>query len=270
VRDAAELDEKTLMIFLVPTNGGSMYPSCQAEFDQLHPAEGDFKVAVSWQDTKSMPSISQVLTRVLKFEQDGISDPLPDYARHTLKALRRFIQDGFAGYDFERPPQISGMHPRLSIPDLLRQPDGFVGVQHGIVGLLGFMKADDLESRTFQFTITPKTNPNWIPLSRFQSLIQWYSAKRATRKPLDVDLILGAPSERQPLHSSIIYWLSTQDVSPFCVGIQRGAKGLQQLFFAEIDQKTWQIAGPELGSKSQWLPAARFRELYEEARRKSP
>jgi hypothetical protein len=259
---------RTLVIFIVPTTGGAVHPKCQAEYDSLKVVGADCKVVVSWQDHERMPSISRVLRRVLEAEREGRAEPIPEYARHTLKALWRFIEDGFSGYEFKRERPSGGMNPlteaRLSVEEIIEMPEGFVGAQHGIGGLLRYMMNEEFPSRTFQFTRAQVTSRNWLPLSRFKTLEKWYRADPSAADALDITAILGAPGKKQPLHSSIIHWLSTRRTSPFYVGIQGGEREVRKWSFEKIDQQAWQISDTE--DTDQWIPAHVFRTIYEEAR----
>jgi hypothetical protein len=146
----------------------------------------------------------------------------------------------------------------LAVADIVSRPDGFVGVQHGIGGLLRYMMLDDVSRRSFQFTTAKMTSRNWLPLQRFKALVEYQATGRVV-----LDAVLG-DQEHQSLHSSIIDWLATRASAPFFVGIQGGELGLRSLHFEEIDQASWQVARTK--ETSQWMSAETFRTVYEEKR----
>jgi len=111
------------------------------------------------------PSIAGIIETLLTREAMEMGTPLPEYTRHTLKALRQFIEEGFDGCTFQGAKAgAAGLNPateaRLSLAEILRKPDdaGFIGVQGGVVGLLGDVARGMIHSRDYQFTSSGKVD----------------------------------------------------------------------------------------------------------------
>ena len=94
-------DSKIGMIYLVPIEEESdiLDGTTEKVFEELSVKENDFKAVVTWQKNKieNVPSISEIISKILDDESKGIIDPVSEYTRHTLKALNSFISNNFAG-----------------------------------------------------------------------------------------------------------------------------------------------------------------------------
>ena len=85
-------DHKIGMVYLVPIKEESDLLDAKTEkvFQELSVRKNDFKAVVTWQKNKidHVPSISKIIVHILEDESKGIIDPMSEYTRHTLKALR--------------------------------------------------------------------------------------------------------------------------------------------------------------------------------------
>jgi len=264
----------TIMVFLVPSqgavvdkaNGVSFHSYILEEYQSLQTIQPDDKIIMSWQASEIYPSLHQVISAVLEAEKEGRIEPVPEYTRHTLKALRCFVADSFRGYEFERVRSAAGLNPmteEILDPDLLLQRDeGFVGVQHGISGLLGSIMLKTI-ARSYQFTRqNMELKKNWIPIGRFKALVKW---ARNTQAPLDIRSLFHRDDKKLSLASDTIHWLSCQNVvPPFLVGIKGGSGSLGQMTSEDIEGTKWKIGGPENDDgQRNWISSSKFRELYE-------
>ena len=169
------------MIYLVPVEDESevLDPKSEEIFDELSVEDDDFKAIVTWQRNRidNVLSISDVISKILNDEMEGIIDPVPEYTRHTLKALNAFILNNFAGYDYDRPESATGVNPlteeQLSIDKLADKSIGFVGVKGGIRGLLK-MKKGKIRTHKFQFSSQDMSDkPQWLEIRTFNDIIKW-------------------------------------------------------------------------------------------------
>ncbi|MCL1820235.1 MAG: PD-(D/E)XK nuclease family protein, partial [Oscillospiraceae bacterium] len=85
-------DKPCVLIYLVPTDDfGELHRKVQREynsFDKTRLRSGDFLKLMTWQENNiGCPSVVSLLENLLKDESIGKTEPISDYARHTLKAL---------------------------------------------------------------------------------------------------------------------------------------------------------------------------------------
>jgi len=89
------------IIYLVPIPENSEILDAKTlnEFDELHVKSSDFKALITWQKNEigNIPSIADIIEKILEDESKGKIDPIPEYTRHTLKALNSFISNDFSG-----------------------------------------------------------------------------------------------------------------------------------------------------------------------------
>ena len=133
---------KRCVIFLVPIDDGADMLDALVDqaFEALTVLPSDFKAIVTWQKNtmENVPSIGALIGQLLDEEARGLIDPIPEYTRHTLKALKSFIATDFAGYEYEREPSGRGINDateaQLTVSDLAAVSDGYVGVKAGVGG----------------------------------------------------------------------------------------------------------------------------------------
>jgi len=262
------------MVFLVPYNGNGFDRKINVEYEKLQidylKRRNDGRVLLAWQEINSGPSVSRMLANILKAEREGGIDPLPEYTRHTLKALRRFIAESFSGYEFEREKSSYGpMNPltedRYDAAKLEGMNAGYVGVAYGMSGLLRMLMGHGL-NKDFQYSLSSELvkNKNWLPIERFNALARWGGAPAVKGSILEYIL----PSDgRLMLQSDIINWLSKviSGDDAFFVGIQGGEKAFNSMSEETIRRSKWQIARPDadgVEGNSNWFPKQRFMEIY--------
>lgn len=250
--------QKILMVFLVPTEGRALHARVLQEWSDLTTNPGDGKVLMTWDGGGSWPSVSAAISSLLIKDSLGNAEPLHEGTRHMLKALRRFIEDGFDGYSYEPEARASGLNARtearLDYRALKLRSDGWVGVRHGIGGLLRIMSETGglaAYARPFQYTTRPmKTERYWIPLSTFMEIASLEQPGGAGSLVWMDDGLLGR------LPGSLIHFVAQRSTVPFFVGINRGTTGLQAMHADKISEQRWQIG---TNQKSQeWISSAEF------------
>lgn len=254
-------NKKIGLIYLVPVDEGSEtnYPNFEEEFNELSENEKDFKSLITWQHNNidNAGSISNVIRKILADELTGEIDPIPEYTRHTLKALLSFIANNFSGYAYEEKSSHSGLNPltedKLEYKNLKHMSSGYVGVGNGIKGLLR-MKANDMKINKFQYTSHNMENKrNWMAIDKFITLTSW--------KLNEIDCPEIEWEGKFP--AEILYKIARDCGSKVFIGIQGGENSLKyKLNIDEIRNKEWQISTRKVSS--QWIPGDKFKEILDE------
>ncbi len=249
---------KVCMVFLVPIDEGAdmLDPQIEEVVTNLDAAAGDFKRIVTWQKSggDGTPSISELLSRILKKEATGRIDPIPEYTRHTLKALSAFITSGFAGYEYDRDLPSGGLNDatehQLKVSDIERLVEGFVGVKAGVSGLLR-MPDKEVSRHRFQYTSTDMTTkPNWMAVDDFKKLMEW----RRGNHP-DIAWAGAFPS--------VTLWKIAGDYgAKVFIGIKGGETALREMPPEVIREKQWRISRQR--PNQQWIPGDTFVRILEE------
>ena len=241
------------MIYLVPVDEDSEILDGKTEniFKELSVKDNDFKAIVTWQKNKidKVPSISNIISKILEDESKGIIDPVSEYTRHTLKALNAFISNEFAGYEYEHEPRSTGLNPlteeRLSIDKLEEKNNGYVGVQGGIKGLLK-MEESKIKSYKFQYTSQDMSNKRqWIDISTFHNIVQWLLYKEIR------DIVW-----KGSLQSELLYKIAADYKQRVFIGIRGGEKALKSMDADEIKTKEWGISTEK--ATAQWIDGESF------------
>jgi len=281
--------KRIVIVFLVPYN----VPDARlmAEYSGLDWAHisdpNDLKCLLSWQEPSDdhaasegavhpsgppaepdarppyIPSISGMIGQLLADEAAGSIDPIPQYTRQTLKALRSFIQGDFQGYDYDRPSRASGWNAAtegmLTLGEIReRGGSGYVGVMHGISGLLD-LSPEELSSRGFQYTTEDmsKRRGVWMKASFFCSVAEWLVQGKVPDAGVDWDECNGR------LKWSHLLTIAKAFGDSVFIGIQGGEDGLRRLSPNQIREKRWQIGST---SAPQWIPGDVYVRILEEKR----
>lgn len=249
-------NSKIGMIYIVPIEEESEMLEAKSEeiFKELSVEEDDFKVIMTWQKNRigNVPSISEIISKILDDETRGIIDPVSEYTRHTLKALNSFISNNFTGYDYERSTPSSGANPlteeQLSIDKLKDKNLGFVGVKGGIRGLLK-MEKKKIKNHKFQYTSQDMSNsPQWVEIDTFNAIISWIFQKEIK----DIDW-------RGRLHSDSLYKIAKDFKQKVFIGIKGGENTLRAMGVDEIKNREWNISTEK--HNSQWIDGELFYEI---------
>ena len=252
-------DFKIGMIYLVPIEEKSEMLDAKTEniFKELLVKSGDFKVMITWQKNEigNIPSIADIIEKTLNDESKGIIDPIPEYTRHTLKALNSFISNNFAGYDYERENMSSGLNPlteeRLSIDKLKIINKGYVGVQFGIKGLLR-MEQNEIRSYKFQYTSQNMSKKrNWIEIDTFQNIVKWVLYHE-----------IGEIDWNGSFHSELLYKIASDYKERVFIGIKGGEEALTNMENGVIKNKEWGISTEQ--STAQWIKGTLFCDILKE------
>ncbi|HHW31481.1 MAG TPA: hypothetical protein GXX20_07410 [Clostridiaceae bacterium] len=104
-------------------------------------------------------------------------EPIPEYTRHTLKALNVFINNDFEEYYYNSDTHYSGNNEltedNLNISELSKKTTGYVGVKGGLSGLM-FMDKNKLKKHKFQYTsVDMSRHCYWIELGMFLKITNW-------------------------------------------------------------------------------------------------
>ena len=256
-------DLKIAMIYLVPTDDNLDILDAKTEnifnelSGELSHENGDFKALITWQKNKleNIPSISDLIEKILDDESKGVIDPVPEYTRHTLKALNSFIFNNFAGYEYDRVAKFSGLNPlteeRMSIDKLENKDKGYVGVQGGTGGLLRMTKGK-IESYKFQYSSQDMSKKsNWVEINAFQNIIKW--------------LLLGEVVKidwKGSFNSETLYKVANSYKGNVFIGIKGGEEALRNMNSKIIEGKKWGISTEK--STSQWIDGVLFCEILKE------
>ena len=247
------------MIYLIPIDEKSEILDAKTEniFNELSVKSGDFKVMVTWQKNEigNIPSIAELIEKTLDDESKGIIDPIPEYTRHTLKALNSFISNNFAGYEYERKTMSSGLNPlteeRLSIDKLKIKDKGYVGVQGGIRGLLR-MEQDKIKNYKFQYTSQDMSKKsNWIEINTFQNIIKWV----LYHEIVEIDW-------KGSFHSELLYKIANDYKGKVFIGIKGGEEALRNMETQVIKSKEWGISTEQ--STTQWIDGTLYCNILKE------
>lgn len=240
-----------VMIYLVPTDGDL---GSKEEFDRLSVKGQDKQILMSWQKSSGGPSIVTAIQNILASEASGAIDPIPEYTRHTLKALLSFIQNNFSGYEYERETSKSILNPltegEYRIEELNKKESGFVGVQHGISGLLR-LSPGELKTRKFQFAKeSMEGRHNWFNLEDFKKLISW----RLESKIPDISWDSRFPFD-------VIEKITEDFKDKVFVGIRGGMERLEKLNCDEIKNRQWEIKSKQ--KSKEWIPGNEFLQVVQ-------
>ena len=246
-------DAKIGMVYLVPVDEDSdiLDGKTEREFEDLAVRDDDFKVITTWQKNSidKVPSVSEIISRILDEENRGLIDPVSEYTRHTLKAFVAFISNDFSGCEYERESHASGTNPlteaKLSIDELAHKIQGYVGVKGAIRGLL---KMDRSAIRSYKFQYTSQdmsVKPYWIEIGTFNKIISWILYDKID----DIDW-------KGRLPSAYLFAIAKDFRSKVFVGIRGGENALKKLPNDEIKNRDWSISREQ--SSSQWIDGELF------------
>ena len=256
---------RVLMVYLVPDR----CKEAESEFESLKIQSADHaKVFATWKadDVDNTPSITAILDTLLQQDVIGKVVPMYEYVRHTLKALQTFIADDFDGFPYTdgRQPS-SGINAlteaRLSLSKITAKTDGYVGVQGGVVGLLGDVASGKVHKHQYQYSTSSELDgqKNWLPVQIFKQIV-------ALETP-------GGDwswcNEQLVLKASLILFFARQYPSAFYVGVRGGKKALQTLIDTRKacgdpsldNEDAWSIRTDisHLSRKVNWMSADEFR-----------
>lgn len=246
-------DTKIGMVYLVPVDENSdiLDGKTENEFEELSTRDDDFKALVTWQKNNidNVPSISEIISKILDEENKGNIDPVSEYTRHTLKALISFISNNFSGYEYERGNQTSGINPlteeRLPIDSLMLKNSGYVGVKGAIRGLLKMDKAI-IKTHKFQYTSQNMSLKQfWLETDAFKKIVSWILYNKID----DIDWKGKIPSKN-------LYTIAKDFKSKVFIGIQGGEKALKNMNKDEIVSRDWNISTEK--ASPQWIDGELF------------
>ena len=240
-------DKKIIMVYLVP----DIIWQSDEEYNSLQNIviATDMRAIISWSDT-----ICSLIEGLLSDVEACALEPIPINTKLTLESLLEFVQDNYAGCDFnEREFSSSTEFPRSSYAELKKKTVGYVGVKHGIAGLIRMDKIC-ISSHGFQYDPSHECDrQHWIHLNDFLAVAKL--------------LIEGAdlPADfKQHLDSESIYKIICQSVSDnIYVGIRGGEKKLLEMSKEEIEEKSWGVTNSDPPT-NQWIQGSRYRQIYEE------
>ena len=248
------------MIYLVPIseNNDILDAKIENHYNNLEVKEDHFKSLVTWQKNSlnNIPSIVSIIEDILEDEHSGNIDPISEYTRHTLKALKSFISNEFNGYSYEKNKSASGKYnilteENLLLDDIKKRNTGFVGVQYDIGGLLR-MNPDEIKNYKFQYTSQNMENKkNWIKADVFISIASWL-----------IDKHVREIQWNGKFASESLYKIASSFGDKVFIGIKGGVKTLKSLSFADIQKKSWSISTEK--STNQWINGKLFCEVYKE------
>jgi len=250
-------EAKIGMVYLVPIEEGEMLDGTEKDLKEFSVGDPDFKALVTWQKNKidKVSSISEIIEKILSDEGNGIIDPIPEYTRHTLKALNAFISNDFSGYDYERTTSSGGMNPltekRLSLEELKMLSKGFVGVNYDVTGLFR-MKVSEIKNYKFQYTSQEMANKrNWLEIEEFKKITRWLIEHSIE------DIVWSGvfPSE-------LLYRIACDYKQKVFIGIKGGEKALRDMGAEEIVRRKWEISTEK--ATAQWIDGVLFSEILKE------
>lgn len=246
--------KKIFIVFLVPSK---TFQPVVEEFGELEIRgdTSDKKIMIEWED------IQDIIQELMDEEACGKITPMYDYLRHTLKAFSNFISDGegFEGYSYADSkysgPKNECAEDNREKLDSIRKNDniGYVGVQHGLPGLLRYEK-EDLKNKDFQVATTDKDMkdvPGWIKKEFFLQICD----------SINKDNFQGVEWENYNINlpSQTIYRIAlrTPGDSNFFIGIKGGENNLKKMNDDDIRGKKWGIRSTRRNTSS-WVDKKTF------------
>lgn len=147
-RGKIKIKRRIVLIFLVP--GDVDVTSMDEWRHKPDVQDGDSIQIGTWKENdQGYPSVYTLISELLRDEAGGRTEPIPEYTRHTLKALNAFICNDFQGYYYKnhkKPTSIGGLNPLAegteNIQLLLGKTEGYVGVRFGINGSIFWSMAE--------------------------------------------------------------------------------------------------------------------------------
>jgi len=255
---AKDPSKKIVLIYLVPIEEDSeiLDGKTENEFNELSVIEPDTKALVTWQrnDVGNPPSISEIFRTILAEENLGAIDPLPEYTRHTLKALISFISNDFFGYDYDRKAPSSGKNRLteevLPIHKLTTKITGYIGVRGGIRGLVQ-MDIPKIKTHKFQYSSQDMSNkPYWIEVDTFKKITSWLLHNEIQ----EIDWRGNLPSKQ-------LYMIAKDFGSSVYIGIKGGEKALTEMSVDIIKNKNWGISTEQ--ATAQWIDGKSFVQIIQ-------
>jgi hypothetical protein len=166
--DERHKDQKKIMVFLVPKEGGTLVEN---EYNNLAVEKPDTKIKITWAD------IACDIQDILNKEQNCEISPLNDYLRHTLKAFTVFVKGNFRGYVEDKQKSRGTINPKADKGYLTFEQINtdksitFVGIAGGLTGLY---QMDMVKLKTNSFQCTTGTQPNrfWINREKFIEIVK--------------------------------------------------------------------------------------------------
>jgi hypothetical protein len=248
------------IIYLVPIPENSEILDAKTlnEFDELHVKSSDFKALITWQKNEigNIPSIADIIEKILEDESKGKIDPIPEYTRHTLKALNSFISNDFSGYEYEKKNIYSGkVNPlteeTLSLNEIKPLDDGCVGVKNRISGLLRMSK-EDINNKKFQYTSQDMLHKNhWIGIKKFKSICKWI-----------IDGSLEEIEWDDNLSSKLLYRIAKDYKDKVFIGIKGGKDALEGMEAEVLKTKKWNISICQ--PNPQWISGELYYKILKE------
>ena len=257
----AKYENKTcVLVYLVPTDDfGELHQQVQCEYDSFDKAKlrsGDFIKLMTWQESNAgYPSVISILEDLLRDEAAGKTEPISDYARHTIKALIMFIRGGFSGYDYERINLQNEVYDKIKVSDILSKTSGFIGIKSGIAGLIG-LSSDDMKSRAYQYSDSEiSVKPNWVSVDDFKQIYLW--------KTQDVPPVIKW--DRTKLNAKVLYTIvsACSATQSLYIGIKGGLRALESMEADTIRESAWQLSATDDPPSSQWISGDRYKSIYE-------
>jgi hypothetical protein len=245
-------DRQIFMVFLVPTNFGSQ--KIKDEYESLSVEAGDCKCLLEWSE------VVNIIDELLDDERKGNITPIYEYMRHTLKSFSNFIQDDFVGYPFETIRKSSGQNPLTVNAKTFKDIESdstisWVGVQHGISGLLQYEKID-LENKRFQCAKESMENERqWLKKDLFVAICKGINSNNFD------NIDWGKYVDR--LSAAKIYRIAKNSNSELFIGIQGGVDALTDMSVDTIKGKSWAIDKERQGKTSNWISKDNFIEIVE-------
>ncbi len=251
--------KKIVLIYLVPIEEDSeiLEGKSENEFNELSVVKPDTKALVTWQKNQigNIPSIAEIFRTILMEENIGMIDPLPEYTRHTLKALISFISNDFSGYDYEREIPPSGKNllteEVLPINILMTKTLGYVGVRGGIRGLVQ-MELAKIKNHKYQYSSQDMSNkPYWVEFDTFKKIVSWMLNNEIQK----IDWKGNLPSKQ-------LYMIAKDFGSSVYIGIKGGEKALKDMSVDLIKNKNWGISTEQ--ATAQWIDGKSFVQILQE------
>lgn len=251
-------DNDCALVFLVPSSFGALAPSVQRAFDTFDGQQlrkGDHISLMTWQrNEKGYPSIEAIIKSILQDEAMGEIEPMPEYTRHTVKALRSFICGNFQGYVYEKPERKGTQFPYVAALQLALKAKGYVGIRGGIKALMRY-SAGDLKQAQFQYDECDEDTGRgyqWLPMDTFGQVYAW----RLHGKSPDIAW------DKQPLFAEQLYELSKScGDQKLYVGMQGGAAALERMDNEKIRSATWPVTRADAPASTQWFALALLGEI---------
>lgn len=252
--DRERAKHRICMVYLVPAlhtrDGWSLATSTQQELEFAR-EDGDMAVLMTWQPTQGgPPSFVEMLRGLLIRESQGEISPMSYDIRQSLLAFIDFAIGEFQGYPYERTIGPSNQDVRR-VSDLLASDTSlFVGVQHGMAGLIRRAWRDPAFVNQQLPVAEEPRGWQYLSLRDFKKLAEW------AMHP-EIHDLTGIAWSGKPFYTTQLYLVAKAAGNSLFIGMRGGLAALKSMSPEQLRApRTWEVSTEH--HNSQWFTAQEF------------